>query len=427
MMGEADIVWAADAAYITLNRLTTDPHLSGQQHKGADSQNLSSAGPGPFAVSGARTNGPCHTGADACARAAGRRPRPRHRPHRQTQTASQAAIASGSTGDYRAARRAERMPASHWRPCRWLRSTPVDARNIGDAGSTPAVAPAQPETERQLSRRQQQINDYERRIAEQDQRIRALESRPATPAAQEPAPAPAAPEWKKYRDMADAPKMADFDSVEDHAAAMALFIADKRADDRARVDQERSTAEQLTAAQQQRVETFVTQLHDARAADPEFVNKLSPVVRDHVKPFAALRPGENSGPVNVIGELVYDSPIAPKVLLHLSTNPDALKRLLTPPPHVLALPRAAQANAHTQWMVREFGKLEGSLETPSAPATPVAPAPVPKLVTDAPAPPHTLGARPAPAADTRSAVIKSGNTRAYREMRRKERALERAR
>jgi hypothetical protein len=346
----------------------------------------------------------------------------------QTQTASQAAIASGSTGDYRAARRAERAGKP-------LEAVPVAAvtPSTPETLETPevsAVAPAQPETpERQLSRRQQEINERSQRavesatltLREENARLReqlAARQGPTTP---EPAPAPQTPEWKKYRDMPDAPKLADFDSVEDHAAAMSLFVAKSYAAEQQQAQQERSTAEQLTAAQQQRVDTFVTQLHAARAADPEFVNKLSPTVRDHVKPFAALRPGEHSSPVNVIGELVYDSPIAPKVLLHLSANPDALKQLVTPPPHILALPPAARVQAHTQWMVRAFGKLEGSLETPATPAAPATPAP--RLLTEAPAPPQTLGNRPAPTADApKQAAIKSGDTRAYRRIRREERA-----
>jgi hypothetical protein len=138
----------------------------------------------------------------------------------QTQTASQAAIASGSTGDYRAARRAERAGKP-------LEAVPVAAvtPSTPETLETPevsAVAPAQPETpERQLSRRQQEINERSQRavesatltLREENARLReqlAARQGPTTP---EPAPAPQTPEWKKYRDMPDAPKLADFDSV----------------------------------------------------------------------------------------------------------------------------------------------------------------------------------------------------------------------
>jgi hypothetical protein len=87
------------------------------------------------------------------------------------------------------------------------------------------------------------------------------------------------------------------------------------------------------------------------------------------------------------------------------------------PESLRGLPLQHQIRAHIQHVLKEFGKLEGSLATPAAPATPA-----PKTLTDADEAPQTLGSRPAEATDPRAGAIKRGDTRAYREIRRQERA-----
>jgi hypothetical protein len=331
-------------------------------------------------------------------------------------------VASGSTGDYRAARRAERVG----------KPLPVVEATSDPAPATPA-SPTEPKPLSRKEREQQDANDRVRRAVEAataDLRAQLDQLKAAPPAPRSEAPAPAAPAapatpekkepaYKRYLAMPDAPKLADFDSVEEHSAAMAVFIDEQRTEERATADRQRTESDSLTEAQRIRSDKFVKQLHDARATDPEFVNKLTPEVRNDVKPFAALKPGEASGPINVIGEQVYDSPIAPKLLLHFSQHPEDLKRLITVPADIQALPAAARVRAHTQWMVREFGKLEGRLESPATPAAPSTPKP--KTLTDAPPAAVDLGRRPAEAADPKAGAVKRGDTRAYREIRRQER------
>lgn len=356
-------------------------------------------------------------------------------PAAETIPATEAAILrgaqDGNTSDYRAARRAERA------------GTPLAA--VPAPAPTPdSSATAAPEPERHLSRRQQQINARAEKavdsataaLREENARLKAeVEAQkvprgipaptvqPAQPAPIPAAPAPAAPSWKqdleRYKAMPDAPKLAEFDTIEDFGIAQQLFVSEKRAEE----TRQRAEATATIDAQRVRIETFVGQLNEARTADPEFVNKLSLDVKEHVKPFSALRVGEVGGPMNIIGEQVYNSPIAPKVLLEFSAHPETLQRLIAVPSHLAALPAGqARARLHIEWMVKEYGKLEGRLETLSAPA---AARPQPKTLTAVPAQDETLGTRPSSAADPKSAAIRTGNTRAYREMRRQERLAER--
>jgi hypothetical protein len=335
-----------------------------------------------------------------------------------TQSAAHAAVASGSSRDFRVARRAER--AGTPLPPVPVSTEPAPAADTTTpAPTTVAPAPAPTPVDPQVSRRQQEANERTRRAVEAataDLRreldsVRAQLPKPAatTPPA---APTPTAPAWKKYHDHPDAPKLEEFESLSEHAAAMAHFVVKQVSAESA----QESENNELTNAQQARAGKFVEQLNAAKVADPEFTQKLTPEVRA-LKPFNALQPGEGGGPVNVVAEQVFDSPIAPKILLHFSQHPEDLRRLATVPEHLRSLPARAQAEQHIQWIVREFGKLEGRLETPATPA----PAP-PKTLTEAPAPPTTLGTRPAEAADPLAAAIRSGDTGAYRRMRREQRA-----
>lgn len=348
----------------------------------------------------------------------------------ETIPATTAAVISGKTSEYRDARRAERAGKP-------LAAVPVATSAVSDPTPSAPAAPV-PET-RQLSHRQQQINERAQKavdsataaLREENARLkadlaRATVPRGTPPAA--PAPAPIAaqppptavqtePDWKRYTHLDGAPKLADFDTIEEFNAAQFVFFRDQDT----RESLHRAEAEATTAAQRVRIDKFLGQLTDARTADPDFAAKLSDTVKHHVKPFAALRPGEAAGPMNIIGEYVYDSPIAPKVLMELSQHPDVLERLVAVPAHLTAWPAGpARAKAHIEWMVKEYGKLEGRLETPPAPAA--APQPPPKTLTDVPATVTQLGSRAGEAADPKAAAVRKGDTRAYREIRRQERA-----
>ena len=289
---------------------------------------------------------------------------------------------------------------------------------------TPGAPPAPTPEARAISKRQQDLNDrireaVARATADKDAEIARLRGAQPHPA---PATEPAArePEWKRYAQMPEAPKLAEFDSVEDHAAAMALFIADTRHAERTAQDHSRSVTEQLTVAQQARVEAFGAQLEAAKTADPTFVDSLTPEVRA-LKPFSALQPGEAGGPANVVAEQIFDSPVAPQVLRHFSTHPEALTRLTTTPASILALPRAAQAKAHIQWIVREFGKLEAKfdVEEPAPVAVPAA-----SPISAAPPPLPTI-TRAGQSVDPKAAALAKGDFAAFSQLERADRAAKR--
>jgi hypothetical protein len=338
--------------------------------------------------------------------------------------ASAAAILSGDTGSYREARRAERAGKP-------LNAVPAPTPAEPDATAAPAP---------HLSRRQQQINARAERavdsataaLREENARLKAdLDRAKATPAPQPAAPAPqpvaaqpaapaaaAEPDWKRFARMPNAPKLADFDTVEEHTAAMSLFINDQRWEERQTADRQRTERDATDAAQRVQVEGFIKQLHDAKAADPTFADKLSLDVKTRLVPFSALRNPDGTsrqgGPINVIGEHVYASTMAAKVLMHFSEHPDELTRLTSLPPILAALPPSTErTRAHIAWMAREYGKLEGRLDTSALSAAPL---------TDVPAPIAQLGTRAGEAADPKAAAIRKGDTRAYREIRRQERA-----
>jgi hypothetical protein len=170
------------------------------------------------------------------------------------------------------------------------------AKAAAAAPAAPADTPNEPaQPERQVSKRQQAINDYERRIAEQDQRIRALESQVTRPAAAQAQPEqqpPAKdPDWKRYRAMPDAPQLNDFDTLEDFQTATAVFVADKRAEERVAAQSEQQSASRRDAFQRERAETFSTNLRAAAEADEAFVSRINPALLE-ARPASALAKGE---------------------------------------------------------------------------------------------------------------------------------------
>jgi hypothetical protein len=307
---------------------------------------------------------------------------------------------------YREARRAERQG----KPL-----AAVEAKPEAKTDDTAAVQT--PEQVRTVSKRQQQINDYERRIAEQEielARLRTLPvpvrteaAAPARPAENDPEPDPN--DTEKYPG-------GEYDAKYLRDAAR----WDVRNELRARDAQAQTRAQlsEVETAQRARVSTFVERLNQAKAADPTFAGKLTKEVRA-LEPFDALPEGQPGGPLNVLAEQIFDSPLAPVILLHLSQHPEALKHFESLPPEIATLPPALRAKAHIPWIVREFGKLEARLESPS-------PAPVqPKTITSSPTPPTTLGTRPGSPADPKLAAVAQGDVRGYRAARRAERVAQR--
>jgi len=282
-------------------------------------------------------------------------------------------------------------------------AVPSAPRAATPGGETLADAPAP------VSKRQQVINDYERRVVEQEQRIRELELRIARPSAPPPdagppqgQPPPAAPKAEtakeraaRYLALPDAPKIDDFDTYPEYNAAQTLFIQDRLHAEQAAVQQQHAVQQQRHQALITRDQTFRERLTAAKTADPTFVTSLSEDAKNLGGIDHARRIGVVPGPVHIIGELVYDSPHAVAFLRHISANPDALRALVTPPASVLRVAPQWRAKAHIDHLVTEFRRLEGRLAyEESLGASDTAPRDHSAALTSvsaAPPPPPTLG------------------------------------
>jgi hypothetical protein len=305
------------------------------------------------------------------------------------------------------------------------------------AQSGPEGADSEPSAEpgaRTVSRRQQVINDYERRIAEQEQRIRALES----PRRPEPSPSngssngsphgqpgspngPPAPETAKqraarYLALPDAPKVDDFDTYPEYTAAQTLFLQDRLQAEQAEVQGRQQAAQQQHARLITRDQTFRERLTAAKEADPAFVAQLSEEAKGLGGIDHARRSGVTPGPVHIIGELLYDSPQAVPFLRAVSADPQLLAQLVALPPHLQALPPAARTKAHIDHLVTEFHRLEGRLAYEAAlTATDTArgaEAPASSSVSSAPPPPPTL-TRAGRSADPVRSALERGDFAAF--------------
>ena len=254
---------------------------------------------------------------------------------------------------------------------------------------TPKVeteTPAAPVQAAPVSKRQQDLNErirtsVERATAEAQAeitRLRALvQAQPPTPQpVQAPQPPVAqTPDWKRYRAMPDAPKLAEFDgpdALEDHAAAMSVFVLEKREQER-QVSSTQSAHEQ---AEQTQIRSFDARVDEAAKADPEIVAKILPIARDL---------SQRGGVHYIVSQLALASPVGPLALRHFAEHPDALARLTDVPDALRTLPQALLIREHVAHVTKEFGKLEARLE--QATPAPVAAAPVSPISAAPPPPP----------------------------------------
>ena len=331
-------------------------------------------------------------------------------------SAAESAISKGDVASYREARRAERAG----KPLAYDAKTSPDAPTVApDASAAPPAPDGATQTpERKLSNRQQQINNYERTIAEQNIRLAQLErmvgqggaARPAEPQAPA-ATQPTQAEYEQIMAMPGYPKMADFDTLERFNAAATHFtwsVLNQRAQMQA-AQQQALHAEQ--GAHKALITNFMQSIETAQKEDPKFFESLSDEVKA-IKPLHAVARGEAATAVNVLGSEVFASPHAAKLLRHFSDHPDVLRSVVQVPAHLAQLPQELMIPRHKAWIARQVGMLEAQLAAP-----PVAPTPTPATV---PAPPQTIGRRPGGAANPMEDAVKRGDMRAFKQLRRQE-------
>jgi len=307
-------------------------------------------------------------------------------------TAVESAVVNDNFTDYRAKRQAERS------------GTPAPAPAAEPVTETKPEASAPPAEEpRQVSKRQQQINAYERRIAEQDQRIRALEAASATPpeptaSRTEPVAGETFPAYAQY--------------LEKHPDASLEDYIDARQDWR--------EANRTRAAAAQRQETERAQSHQATvekarervaaaiAADPTFETKLAPELLTIPTREMAIANRQIPLAENDFASEIAKSEYFPQILLHVSEHPEVLTQI--------------RGLENRKAVVKFVAKLETRFEK-AAETAPVVPAP--KTISSAPNPGTPLGTRPASAGDPVVAAVQGKDFTAYRSARRAERAARR--
>lgn len=308
------------------------------------------------------------------------------------------------------------------------RGTPKAPVEVPPSSPTPAAEAsphAQPEPQKAgeqppatpLSKRQQDANERTRRAVEAatadlrrqlDEAQRALSQhrQPTQSQAQQP---PSEPEWKRYAQMPDAPKVEDFERIEDHTAAMSHFVATKM------LTEQRQSAQQAEhEAQRQRFLTergqkYHERLTAAADADPDFLDKIPPAVASARPLSGCVRDphgrlidpgtGQPASFANVAAEAAFRS-----------ENPDALlKHLHAHQADTVAIARLPQH----EWLpalIHLDGRLSGAPSSPAAPAAPAqAPsAPPPSPISAAPPPPPQLQ-RAGSAPDPKQAALERGD------------------
>ncbi|HYD54584.1 MAG TPA: hypothetical protein VEA99_18260 [Gemmatimonadaceae bacterium] len=263
---------------------------------------------------------------------------------------------------------------------------PAEQAASTDATPPPASEPGKPAKKANADTRVQELL---RERAELRQRLEALErgERPAPPSVPDASPAESSPA------AAVGETFPDFDTwiqQPGHDAKTYEEYIDARTEWRW---EQRQHAEQAAAVTRQRVRAFTERYTAAQAADPTFVQSLSPAVLA-LQPIDALPPGAAVSPLNVLAQEIVQSEVAPQLLRHFSAHPQELEALRHAAPAVV---------------VRTVAKLEARLEG-AAQAGSVTPQPT---VTQAPEPPPTLGSKPAQPVDEAAAAVARGDFRSY--------------
>lgn len=228
--------------------------------------------------------------------------------------------------------------------------------------------------EREEARREA-TRERERREAVE----RELEAyRRGTGPAPSPAPSPTRPvtqaEWQRYKAMPDAPRSDSFESYDDYTAALSLFIADKRFEERVAAAQHHRERVDRDEQQHQRLTAYAERMGTVLASDPQFLERLSPEVAN-LRPTSHLDPSQSPTPLSDLAEEVLDSPHAGALLRHFSDHPDDLRRF---------------AGLKTRKeLLREFTKLETRFD-----AAPSGSAPSPPALSTAKPPIKPVGSAP---------------------------------
>ena len=255
----------------------------------------------------------------------------------------------------------------------------------------PVAAKSEPTPEKPVSKRQQHINELERKAKTAELRAEELAAKIAALEARTPEPV-ATKEPVKPQPVVDPndpePVEASFEDYGTFLRALAKW--EIRQDRR-----EAEAATQRTAAETRAREAQTarqTQISTWVARRDAFIAK-EPTFQTHAMPFLAdVTPG------TPLGDVLMDSPVGPELALYLATHPEDVTRI---------------GALHPIQQIRELGKLEAKFDDPSPTRTSASAGPAAKTVTTAPAPPTTLAARSADPSDPVAAAVARGDFSAF--------------
>ena len=246
-----------------------------------------------------------------------------------------------------------------------------DARHVERGGQKPVVAKAvetkteplqtEPPQSREVSKRQHQINTYERELA----LLRAENARLKTPPVTAPAPAakveaPAPPEFDSWDQWSEQHPDKSYDHYIDARARFtyAQLRETERQEERRQVS---------ARAHEAKTQALVARVTKYQETDPGFLDRLDGQMLDALRPSAALAPGEKASALTAIADRLLDTDVAPQMLQHFSDHPEDLRALTQLSPAELFL---------------RLGRLEAALDSQGG----AAPAKTPIPVTRMPAP-----------------------------------------
>lgn len=323
----------------------------------------------------------------------------------------EAAAKSGDARAFKEARHQERVDKLQGK-----QTVAVRENKPGDKIERPVDPQTQPKKKSLEGRKQvvdAEVEDLKRQLSVRDELRRQL-------AATDPKPKPAEtvkPETKAKPAWADdpaAPKLDQFASYEEYLDARADFIADKKLE-KALSERDQQSSRQSEAIRKidtvkQQGETFKTRVADYQKANPsaQFHPTLLEIMpMSAIEAHNALAPADQQLPIGAehfIIEQVFNSELSGPMLAHFTSNPDDFQRLYT------------LANQNPAAAIKQIGMLEAQLGK-----TPASPAPSPSArVSNLPNPPTVLNGKAAALDPIRSAV-KSGDVRAFKQLRHQER------
>lgn len=210
-------------------------------------------------------------------------------------------------------------------------------------------------------------------------------------------------EYKRYLQMPDAPKLGDFAEIEEHTAAMALFIGEKVAE--STFDRKFGELSKEATARDARMRDVNDRVSKADAdykayleRTPDADTKINPLLVEIV-PASLLPNPADAKPHNVLADHVMESGCPGELHEYFST-PEGTT-------HWQSLLTLAAVNPRA--VAFAFGKLSARFDTRAA----VKAATPPKTVSTAPEPVETLGKRPAAPTDDADAALAAGDFEAY--------------